>query len=65
MGVITAVTFFVALVIYLLPTLIAADRKHRNQGSIFIINLLLGWLFIPWVLALAWSFSANVQRKSV
>lgn len=56
------ILFFFFSVVYLLPTLIAVDRKHRNQGSIFIINLFLGWTFIGWVLSLAWSFSANVRE---
>ncbi len=46
-----------ALMLYPLPSWIAVMRGARNVGSIVVINLLLGWLFIPWVIALAMSFS--------
>lgn len=46
---------------YMAPTLIAAKRCHRNLGSIAVINILLGWSLLGWVIALAWSFSANVE----
>ena len=47
--------------IYFLPTAIAAMRGHPNGIPIFILNLLLGWSFIGWVIALVWSFTA-VER---
>lgn len=47
----------IGLIIYLLPTLIAASRKHRNTGAIFALNLLLGWSLIGWIAALVWSFT--------
>ncbi|AWL07656.1 hypothetical protein DIR46_07095 [Massilia oculi] len=46
----------VALFIYFWPTLRARDVRHPAFTSIFLINLLLGWLFIPWVLVLAWAY---------
>lgn len=39
--------------IYLIPTFVAATRKVPNAGSVFVINLLLGWTLIGWVVALA------------
>jgi hypothetical protein len=45
----------VIFILYFLPTLIAGYRKHHNGGSILVINLLLGWTFIGWVIALAMS----------
>jgi hypothetical protein len=47
----------VLLIIYLLPTIIASSRKHHNAGAIFALNLLLGWSFIGWIVALVWSFT--------
>lgn len=43
------------LFIYFIPTINAASNKHKNGTPIFIINLLLGWTFVGWVVALAWS----------
>ena len=47
----------VAVVAYMLPAIIASLRGHHKVGSIFFVNLLLGWTFIGWVAALAWSMS--------
>lgn len=44
--------------IYLLPSLVAAGRKHPNSNSIGIVNIFLGWTLLGWVVALAWSASA-------
>jgi hypothetical protein len=49
--------FVVLLVSYFLPWVVALLRRHRNATAIFILNLLLGWTFIGWVVALVWSFT--------
>lgn len=61
-----SIWFLLLVAIYMAPTLIAANRKHTNLVSIFAINLWLGWTFVGWVVALAWSASAdpnNPNRK--
>lgn len=45
-----------AIMFYFWPTLRARDVRHPAFVSIFIVNLLLGWLLIPWVIALAWAY---------
>ena len=54
-----ATGFAVALVIgiYFLPDWIAQSRGHPNRGSIFVLNLFLGWTFLGWVAALIWASS--------
>jgi hypothetical protein len=47
----------VGLALYFLPALIAGSRHHPNATAIFVLNLLLGWTFIGWVVSLVWSFS--------
>lgn len=42
---------------YFVPTVIAASRKHHNLGAIIAVNVLLGWTFIGWVVALVWSLT--------
>jgi hypothetical protein len=32
--------------------MIANSRGHHNQGGIFILNFLLGWTAIGWIIAL-------------
>jgi len=41
--------------IYFLPTLIAFLRRHKNKLAIFLLNLLLGWTVLGWVVSLVWS----------
>ncbi|MEX5744644.1 superinfection immunity protein [Massilia sp. X63] len=54
---IVLVALVVVLVwLYFWPTFRARKVKHPALNSIFIVNLLLGWLFIPWVITLAWAF---------
>lgn len=52
--VIFAVIFI--LTIYMLPTGIAMLRQNKNVGSTAIINALLGWSIIAWIIALAMCF---------
>lgn len=51
----------VPLLLYFLPWLIALVRGHHNAGAIFLLNLLLGWTVIGWLVAFIWSFT-SVRR---
>jgi uncharacterized membrane protein YqaE (UPF0057 family) len=55
-----------ALTIYFAPTIVALSRGHLSAGAIFILNLLLGWTVLGWVVALVWAGTGNtlsIQRK--
>lgn len=49
------VSLLISAVLYFLPTVIALAGHRRNTPAIFLLNLLLGWTFIGWVVALVWS----------
>lgn len=54
--------------IYFLPDWVAQSRGHPNRGSIFVLNLFLGWTFLGWVAALIWANSyieKNKRQKTV
>lgn len=51
--------------IYFLPTAIAYHRRVVNAGSVFAINLLLGWSLIGWAVALAMALRTNPAPPSV
>ncbi len=53
---------FIAGAAYLFPALVAAGRKHHNGNAITALNVLLGWTFIGWVVALVWSLTAPSPR---
>lgn len=55
----------VLLAAYLIPTIIAIKREHRNKVPIFVVNLLLGWIGIPWAIALAWSLMDDTRRQEL
>ncbi len=58
-GIIIQAVLFIGF--YFLPSIIAARKKKRNQGSVAVINLFFGWTIIGWVIALA--MSASDDRK--
>lgn len=51
-GMLVALLFF-------LPTVIALLRNHHNWAPIALVNVLLGWTVLGWVVALVWSFTAT------
>lgn len=53
------------LLVYLIPTLIANDRKHPDLSSIAAVNILLGWSLIGWVVALAWALKTTGTAQVV
>lgn len=63
-----AAVVLVAIVVYLLPTLVAAGRGVPNLGSIVAVNLLMGWTLAGWVVALALALRdrpASAPQRSV
>jgi hypothetical protein len=49
----------VGLFFYFLPFVVALMRGHKNATAIFVLNLLLGWTLIGWVIALVWAFTKS------
>ena len=59
-GILAAVLIFgVVATIYLVPTAVAVSRKHHNTVAIGVLNLLLGWSIVGWVVALVWAVSRS------
>lgn len=55
------ISAFIFLAFYLAPWLIAYQRSHQNQLAIAVLNVLLGWTVIGWIVALIWACTA-VQK---
>jgi uncharacterized membrane protein len=53
--VIVVLCCFFLIYIFLLPTIIALKKSHQDRTSIILINILLGWFLIGWVVALVWA----------
>ncbi len=68
-GLILIVLFIIA---YFLPSAVSIIRDHKQTMPIMIVNILLGWTFVGWVIALAWACmeeekeeNVNVQARNV
>ena len=46
-----------------LPFIIAIIRKHNAKLAIFVLNFLLGWTIIGWIIALIWACNSNRKTK--
>lgn len=55
----TALFALIALAIAFAPTVVAVLRGHQDTFAIFLTNLLLGWTFIGWIVALIWACTAR------
>lgn len=51
------------LVVYLIPTIIAFARGRASKWGIGVLNILLGWSLVFWVVALIWSLSNKGQNQ--
>jgi len=51
--------------LYLFPTIVAGVRNKRNSGAIAALNILLGWTFIGWVVALVWSLTSDPEPQYI
>ena len=51
--------FGIGTVMYFLPTLIAAVRNKRDVLTIFLVNFLLGWSVIGWIVCLLWALKTE------
>jgi len=50
------------LAVYFLPIIIAAVRHAKSIVGIILLNVLAGWTFVGWVIALVWSLTGTKQR---
>lgn len=55
-------TWLVASVIasYFCPAIMAYGRSHHDRLTILIMNLLLGWTVLGWVVALVWAATSGL-----
>ena len=51
-----------ALAVYFLPTIIAAVTHAKSIVGIILLNVLAGWTFIGWIIALVWSLTGMKQK---
>lgn len=59
--VVRIILVIIGLTIYFIPSLLSGYRKDANK--IFVLNLLLGWTIIGWLVALVWALSHAKHDK--
>lgn len=59
-----SILLLVGLVIYFVPSIVAAKRDHPQTMAIALLNIIAGWTFVGWVAALVWSAMA-IDRPRV
>lgn len=53
--VVSACVVMILVATYFVPTYIARRRGHHNATAILALNILLGWTFLGWVVAVVWA----------
>lgn len=51
--------FLAVPLLYFLPAMEAGLRDHQSRTSIILVNLLLGWTLVGWVVAIAWACTSK------
>ncbi len=61
---VVAVIIFVPSIIalYFAPAILANWRKHPQRMPIAVLNTLLGWTLLGWVVALVWAYTAQATK---
>ncbi|MBD0257063.1 MAG: superinfection immunity protein [Cytophagales bacterium] len=64
MGAVAVILIFVlGAMLYFLPTILGWNK--RNVVAIFLLNLLLGWSLIGWIVALIWALAKDATTTVV
>lgn len=51
----------ICIYVYFLPAIVAHKRAHSKFTAIFVLNILMGWTFIGWVVAIVWAYTEDNQ----
>lgn len=54
----------VGVPLYFAPAVVAYNRNHKDFAGVLIVNLLLGWTVVGWVVALAWAVRPDSARPA-
>ena len=53
----------IAVLIYFLPFSVAIIRNHNDWLAITVLDLLLGWTVVGWLVALIWACTGNTRNR--
>lgn len=52
-----------AVVVYFAPAIIADRNNHPHKDAITLVNLVIGWTLIGWVVAAAWASTKKAEDQ--
>ena len=62
---ITVILLILIVILYMLPTLVAYARDIPQRQTITILNIVLGWTLIGWLVACVWAMSAETAADEL
>lgn len=60
-----AIIAILAIGAYFIPTIVAGSRHVPNVGSVFVLNLFLGWTFLGWVVSMSMAMRSRAQATII
>jgi hypothetical protein len=63
--VLIGIGLLITLFLYFLPSFIAFSKKKSNSGIIFLVNFLVGWSVIGWIVSLVWALSSDSVKTVI
>jgi len=60
---VTVIELMLIAIIYMLPTLLAFARDIPARHTITVLNIILGWTLIAWVILFVWAMSAQTSPE--
>jgi cation transporter-like permease len=55
----------IGFIAYFVPSMIALGRRHPKKGQIILVNVLLGWSLVGWIVSLVWAFSSPQPPQTI
>jgi uncharacterized membrane protein len=59
----TILMLMAIVLIYMLPTFIAFGREHPRRQDVAVVNIILGWTLIGWLVAFLWATLAETPDE--
>ncbi|MGU9962208.1 MAG: superinfection immunity protein [Candidatus Puniceispirillales bacterium WSBS_2018_MAG_OTU23] len=56
-------SLFLVLLLFFLPTIVASYREHKRTGGVILLNILVGWTGLGWILLLTYSLLSEAKEK--
>ena len=63
LGLLSMVSLVFGLAVYLIPTIVAVTRRPVHMAGAIVVNILLGWSFIGWIVALVLALGSKQYNQ--